>query len=199
MPIEDWVLTFELWLWRRLNIYFGTSWLCYCTKIIIAYSSSLQSDNTYFSSSDWSTLDFLPTHGDQLVVNRLKSVRQYLAVHYVLWKIFVQNAFLNSTWNEEELNNFIYNLQVEITKRKVVPVGLLGVCDVILIVEHEDYYVHKELLTDASPVFKVMLESEIFRDKKLKKIELPGKKGKDILQLLNCLYPHGSRITGIPF
>ena len=81
----------------------------------------------------------------------------------------------------------------------MVPVGLLGVCDVVLIVEHEDYYVHKELLTDASPVFKVMLESEIFRDKKLKKIELPGKKGKDILQLLNCLYPHGSRITGIPF
>ena len=80
----------------------------------------------------------------------------------------------------------------------MVPVGLLGVCDVVLIVEHEDYYVHKELLTDASPVFKVMLESEIFRDKKLKKIELPGKKGKDILQLLNCLYPHGSRITGIP-
>ena len=80
-----------------------------------------------------------------------------------------------------------------------MPVGLLGVCDVVLIVEHEDYYVHKELLTDASPVFKVMLESEIFCDKKLKKIELPGKKGKDILQLLNCLYPHGSRITGIPF
>ena len=96
-------------------------------------------------------------------------------------------------------NEIIYNLQVEITKRKVVPVGLLGVCDVVLIVEHEDYYVHKELLTNASPVFKVMLESEIFRDKKLKKIELPGKKGKDILQLLNCLYPHGSRITGISF
>ena len=81
----------------------------------------------------------------------------------------------------------------------MVRVGLWGLCDVVLVVEHEDYYVHKEILTEASPVFKALLESEIFREKKLKRIELPGKKGKDILQLLNCLYPHGSKISGIPF
>ena len=87
-------------------------------------------------------------------------------------------------------------------KRKMDSVGLSWdfrkAPDLVLVVEDEEYHVHKEILTKASPVFKVMLESENFREKYARRIPLPGKRGPDIQQLLNGLYPYGHEISGIP-
>lgn len=71
--------------------------------------------------------------------------------------------------------------------------------DLVLKVENKEYHVHKRILTEVSPVFKVMLESENFREKNLRKIELPGKRAEDMHVLLNLLYPFGHQITGKSF
>lgn len=44
-----------------------------------------------------------------------------------------------------------------------------------------------------------MLESSHFKESNMEKIELPDKKGEDIQQLLNFLYPFGHQITGDVF
>ena len=89
------------------------------------------------------------------------------------------------------------------SKRKVDSVGLWDfrkAPDLVLLVEDEEYHVHRKILTEASPVFKVMLEAEIFgeKEKYSRRIPLLGKRGVDIQQLLNALYPHGYEISGIP-
>ena len=86
-------------------------------------------------------------------------------------------------------------------KRKMDSVGLWDfrkAPDLVLVVEDEEYHVHKKILTEASRVFKVMLESENFCEKYSRRIPLPDKRGVDIQQLLNALYPHGYEISGIP-
>ena len=96
----------------------------------------------------------------------------------------------------------IYNIHVGMSKRKMDSVGLWWdfrkAPDLVLVVEDEEYHVHKEILTEASPVFKVMLESENFLEKHSRRILLPGKREADIQQLLNFLYPYGHNISGIP-
>ena len=69
--------------------------------------------------------------------------------------------------------------------------------DLVLVVENEEYHVHREILTEVSPVFRVMLQSENFRESYSRRIELPGKSGSDIQELLNLLYPHGHEISGM--
>lgn len=71
--------------------------------------------------------------------------------------------------------------------------------DLVLVVEGLEYFVHKSILTKSSPVFKIMLESSHFKESNMEKIELPDKKGEDIQQLLNFLYPFGHQITGDVF
>ena len=85
--------------------------------------------------------------------------------------------------------------EVSPTKKLVLMEGTEGVWDfkrklpdLTLVVEDEEYHVHKEVLTEVSPVFKVMLESKNFRENFVNEIELPGKKKEDIQQLLNVLY-----------
>lgn len=68
--------------------------------------------------------------------------------------------------------------------------------DVVLEVEGEDIYAHRAILINASPVFRVMLESDHFIEKNLAKICLPQKRVVDIQQLLNFIYPFGHQITG---
>lgn len=55
-------------------------------------------------------------------------------------------------------------------------------------VEGREFHVHKTVLTEASPVFKVMLESDHFSEKHMEKIDLPEKKSEDISLLLKFLY-----------
>ena len=71
--------------------------------------------------------------------------------------------------------------------------------DLVLIVDGLEYFVHKYILTKSSPVFQIMLESNHFKESNMEKIELPDKKGEDIQQLLNFLYPFGHHITGEVF
>ena len=67
--------------------------------------------------------------------------------------------------------------------------------DVVLVAEEKQFHVHKSVLTKASPVFKVMLQSGNFKEKDTKIINLPGKKKEDIHRLLLFLYPYGLNIT----
>ena len=60
--------------------------------------------------------------------------------------------------------------------------------DLVLVVEMNEFHVHKTVLTDASTVFKVMLESKNFKEKNMKSIDLPGKKAEDMSLLLKFLY-----------
>ena len=71
--------------------------------------------------------------------------------------------------------------------------------DIILQVENQDIYAHKTVLCNASPVFRVMLESEHFVEKNMSKIILPFKRIADVQQLLNFIYPFGHQISGITY
>ena len=68
--------------------------------------------------------------------------------------------------------------------------------DLVLVIEERDFHVHRQILCDCSPVFRVMLESEHFSEKDQKYILLPEKKAADFQQLLNFIYPFGHAITG---
>ncbi|XP_032235097.2 kelch-like protein 10 [Nematostella vectensis] len=65
--------------------------------------------------------------------------------------------------------------------------------DVILVVEEQEFHVHKFILKMASPVFKAMFEHV----KDSKPIQLPGKKFNQVLDLMNHIYPtsNNSSIT----
>lgn len=60
--------------------------------------------------------------------------------------------------------------------------------DLVLLVEGESLFASRSLLAFASPVFSIMFTSE-FKEKDQKEIELPGKKAKDIDELLKFLHP----------
>lgn len=75
---------------------------------------------------------------------------------------------------------------------KYTPSTMFSPSDVILVVEGFKLHVHKQLLTDNSPVFKRMLESD-FKEKHQKEIPLPGKRIKDFEEFLWTLYQPGDR------
>ncbi|XP_033735037.1 kelch-like protein 15 [Pecten maximus] len=60
--------------------------------------------------------------------------------------------------------------------------------DLVLLVEGERLFASRSLLAFASPVFSIMFTSE-FKERDQKEIELPGKKAKDIDELLKFLHP----------
>jgi len=60
---------------------------------------------------------------------------------------------------------------------------------VMLVVEHQQLYVSKQILKLASPVFNSMFESD-FLEKNMALIDLPGKNCQEIVLLLSCLYPN---------
>ena len=67
--------------------------------------------------------------------------------------------------------------------------------DLVLLVETQEFHVHRDVLCAYSPVFKAMLESD-FREKRMEKIPLPGKSVQQILEMLNFIYPFGHEING---
>lgn len=75
---------------------------------------------------------------------------------------------------------------------KYTPSTLFSPSDVILVVEGFKLHAHKEVLTDKSPVFKRMFESD-FKEKSQIEISLPGKKIKHFEEFLWTLYHPGYR------
>lgn len=69
-------------------------------------------------------------------------------------------------------------------------------CSVILLVEDQKLYLHKEVLSVWSPVFKSMFTQD-FKEKGMKEIELPDKKIDDFVELLHCLYPPIKPVSGM--
>ncbi|XP_060578424.1 uncharacterized protein LOC132735486 [Ruditapes philippinarum] len=61
--------------------------------------------------------------------------------------------------------------------------------DLCLVVEGTKLYVAKNILSLASPVFDAMFQSD-FKEKSSDELELPGKKLKDVLEFLRCIYPN---------
>ena len=61
------------------------------------------------------------------------------------------------------------------------------VSDVILVVEDQKFHVHRSTLAMWSPLFEKMFTSE-FQEKNLNEIPLPGKKAREIKELLLKIY-----------
>ncbi|XP_060567042.1 uncharacterized protein LOC132725872 [Ruditapes philippinarum] len=61
--------------------------------------------------------------------------------------------------------------------------------DMCLLVEGTKLYVAKLILSLASPVFDTMFQSD-FKEKSSDELELPGKKLRDVLEFLRCIYPN---------
>lgn len=68
-------------------------------------------------------------------------------------------------------------------------------CSLVLIVEGQKLFVHKEVLAAWSPVFKSMFTRD-FKEKDMSEIELPDKKVDDFVELLHCMYPPIKDICG---
>lgn len=65
--------------------------------------------------------------------------------------------------------------------------------DVILVVENEQFHVHRLILSLSSPVFKAMFKSQ-FKEAAANEIPLPGKKPNEVLDFLIKVYgPHHSK------
>ena len=59
--------------------------------------------------------------------------------------------------------------------------------DLVLTVEDDTFYVHRQILSLHSPVFKAMLSSK-FKEGTATEIPLPGKKANEVLDFLKVLY-----------
>ena len=59
--------------------------------------------------------------------------------------------------------------------------------DVILVVEDENFHVHRLILSMNSPVFKAMFKSQ-FKEATANEIPLPGKKASEVLDFLKQIY-----------
>lgn len=66
--------------------------------------------------------------------------------------------------------------------------------DIVLVVEDQRFYVHRNILALWSPVFEKMF-SAAFQEKTKEEIPLPGKKANEIKELLRMIYPN---VTGKP-
>ena len=60
--------------------------------------------------------------------------------------------------------------------------------DVILLVEEQEFHVHRLILSMSSPVFSRMFASD-FKEKNAEEIPLPGKKADEIWEMLLVIYP----------
>ena len=69
---------------------------------------------------------------------------------------------------------------------------------IVLEVEGQHLYVHKEILAIWSPVFRSMFMGN-FKEKYEKNISLPGKKVEEIIELFNCIYPPIKTVNGLCF
>nr|XP_047136164.1 BTB and MATH domain-containing protein 36-like isoform X1 [Hydra vulgaris]XP_047136173.1 BTB and MATH domain-containing protein 36 isoform X1 [Hydra vulgaris] len=67
--------------------------------------------------------------------------------------------------------------------------------DITFLVEGEELYVHRYVLSSSSPVFKVLLESDNFVEKNKRVISLPNKNKENIQEMLNYIYPFGHQIS----
>ena len=59
--------------------------------------------------------------------------------------------------------------------------------DLVLTVDDDTFYVHRQILSLHSPVFKAMLSSK-FKEGTATEIPLPGKKANEVLDFLKVLY-----------
>src|SRR6218665_1349301 len=69
----------------------------------------------------------------------------------------------------------------------------------VLVVEDQPLYVHKEILAAWSPVFRSMFSGdgkEKDQEVELKEIKLNDKKVEDFIELLHCIYPPIKPING---
>lgn len=66
--------------------------------------------------------------------------------------------------------------------------------DVVLVVEEKKFHVHKGTLSMWSPVFEKMFCSE-FKEKSSSEIPLPGKKAKEVKEMLLVVYPTSKPIN----
>ncbi|XP_041365620.1 BTB and MATH domain-containing protein 36-like [Gigantopelta aegis] len=64
-----------------------------------------------------------------------------------------------------------------------------GKTDVVFIIEGRKLYLNKGILSFASPVFDKMFHGD-FKEKSQEEISLPGKKCKDFIEFLLCIYPN---------
>lgn len=70
------------------------------------------------------------------------------------------------------------------------------VTDLILVVEGRKINVNKNVLSEHSPVFNTMLNSN-FKESTAKEIVLEDKKATDVVEFLKCFYPNMNHpITG---
>ena len=67
--------------------------------------------------------------------------------------------------------------------------------DVVMDVEETSLHVHNFILSYNSTVFKKMLSSN-FKEKLEKRIKLPGKSKKSIVELLTYIYPYPPKFKG---
>ena len=68
--------------------------------------------------------------------------------------------------------------------------------DVIMIVEDTKLHVHSAVLKTCSPIFKAMLDEQ-FMEGQSKEINMPGKKLKNVIELLKHFYPkYGAKLRG---
>lgn len=69
--------------------------------------------------------------------------------------------------------------------------------DVTLVVEDQKIHVNKAVLSEHSPVFNAMFNSE-FKESTAVEITLEGKRAADVAEFLKCFYPNMKHnITGI--
>lgn len=72
-------------------------------------------------------------------------------------------------------------------------------CSLVLVVEDQPLYVHKEILAAWSPVFRAMFmnDSKVHPGQRaVREIKLNDKKVEDFIELLHCIYPPIKPITG---
>lgn len=67
--------------------------------------------------------------------------------------------------------------------------------NVVLVVEEKRLFVHREVLSVWSPVFMAMFSGQ-FAEREKMEIPLPGKRYDDIIDMLKCIYPPISPVTG---
>ena len=61
--------------------------------------------------------------------------------------------------------------------------------DVVLVVEGEEFHVHRAVLTLCSPVFEKMFMFDEFQEKENEEIPFPDKKANEMKELLQVIYP----------
>lgn len=76
----------------------------------------------------------------------------------------------------------------DLVNKDEVDIGFPGT-DLILVVEGRQIHVNKNVLSQHSPVFNTMLNSN-FKERTAKEIVLQDKKATDVVEFLKCFYPN---------